>query len=288
MIGLRATNFAEVVVGDRGRCRWRGGLLAVVSVLTRAKVPQRPDGGTGNISLPPSLGWAHGCTPAVPQRRARRAQHRQERRRDRHRASGPVELAHLRAPGPKHGGLGSGVEGDFLGDTRHHGGDYQAVYAFAREELDWWAAQLGRDLPNGMFGENLTTSGLDVDGALVGERWAVGDEVVLEVCGPRIPCATFAARMGERGWVKRFSEVGRTGAYLSVVTPAGRCGRATPIEVVSAGPTTTSPCPTRSGRSWATSTSPSGCWRPTAWSRSEAAELRETVARRRIGRAELD
>ena len=48
-----------------------------------------------------------------------------------------------------------------------------------------------------MFGENLTTSGLDVDGA-VGERWQVGDEVVLEVAGPRIPCSTFAARMGEK------------------------------------------------------------------------------------------
>ena len=144
----------------------------------------------------------------------------------------PVDAAVLRAPGPKHGGLGSGVEGDFLGDTRHHGGDTQAVYAFAREELDWWAAQLGRELPSGGFGENLTTLGLDVDGALIGERWAVGDTVVLEVCGPRIPCATFAARMGERGWVKRFSTVGRTGAYLSVVT-GGTVRPGDPIAVVS-------------------------------------------------------
>jgi MOSC domain-containing protein YiiM len=144
----------------------------------------------------------------------------------------PVDSAVLRSPGPKHGGLGSGLVGDFIGETQHHGGDYQAVYAFAREELDWWAAQLGRELPHGMFGENLTTSGLDVDEALVGERWAVGDEVVLEVCGPRIPCATFAARMGERGWVKRFTEVGRTGAYLSI----GSGGTVRPgdaIEVVS-------------------------------------------------------
>ena len=146
-------------------------------------------------------------------------------------AKRPVDSAVLRAPGPKHGGLGSGVEGDFLGDTRHHGGDYQAVYAFSREELDWWSDQLGRELPDGMFGENLTTSGLDVDGALVGERWAVGDEVVLEVCGPRIPCATFAARMGERAWVKRFSDVGRTGAYLCVVT-GGIVRRGDAIEVV--------------------------------------------------------
>jgi MOSC domain-containing protein YiiM len=146
-------------------------------------------------------------------------------------AKRPVESAHLRPPGPKKGGLGSGLEGDFLGDVRHHGGDTQAVYAFAREELDWWAAELDRELSNGMFGENLTTSGLDVDGALLGERWSVGDEVVLEVCGPRIPCATFAARMGERGWVKRFTAVGRTGAYLSVVEP-GTVHRGDAIEVV--------------------------------------------------------
>ena len=76
----------------------------------------------------------------------------------------------------------------------------------------------GRDLADGMFGENLTTQGLDVDGAVVGERWRVGS-AVLEVSGPRIPCATFAAWMGERGWVRRFTERGRTGAYLAVVEP---------------------------------------------------------------------
>jgi MOSC domain-containing protein YiiM len=129
-----------------------------------------------------------------------------------------VPSAVLRAPGPKHGGLGSGLVDDFIGDVQHHGGDYQAVYAFAREELDYWERRLGADLANGSFGENLTTSGFDVDAALIGDRWAVGDEVVLEVTGPRIPCATFAARMGVRGWLKTFTEVGRSGAYLSIAT----------------------------------------------------------------------
>ena len=73
-------------------------------------------------------------------------------------------------------------------------------------------------LADGAFGENLTTAGLDVDASRVGDRWAVGDEVVLEVTGPRIPCVTFAARMGVAGWLKSFTEVGRTGAYLSIVT----------------------------------------------------------------------
>jgi MOSC domain-containing protein YiiM len=130
----------------------------------------------------------------------------------------PVDAATLRDPGPKHGGLGSGLVDDFIGDVRHHGGDLQAVYAFAREELDFWEGRLGVELAHGSFGENLTTRGLDVDAALIGDRWAVGDEVVLEVTGPRIPCATFAARMGIRGWVKTFAAEARSGAYLAVVT----------------------------------------------------------------------
>ena len=143
----------------------------------------------------------------------------------------PVESAVLRAPGPKHGGLGSGLAGDVISDVAHHGGDRQAVYAYAREELDAWQVRLGRTLPNGMFGENLTTVDLDVDGALIGERWAVGDEVVLEVCGPRVPCATFAYRMGLPGWLKSFTEVGKSGAYLSVET-GGTVRPGDPIRVL--------------------------------------------------------
>ena len=143
----------------------------------------------------------------------------------------PVAVATLRAPGPKRGGLGSGVVGDFIGDLQHHGGDEQAVYAFAREELDGWQQRLGVDLPNGSFGENITTIGLDVDGALIGDRWAVGAKVILEVTGPRIPCATFAARMGVRGWLKTFSAVGRSGAYLAVRT-GGDVRPDDPVEIV--------------------------------------------------------
>ncbi len=131
----------------------------------------------------------------------------------------PVDHVLVRPPGPKRGGLGSGVVGDDVVSRRHHGGDRQAVYAVALEELAWWGRELGRDLPPGMFGENVTTEGLDVDGAIVGERWRVGEVVELEVCGPRIPCATFAAHLGEPHWVRRFAERGRTGAYLSVVVP---------------------------------------------------------------------
>ncbi|MEO7130345.1 MAG: MOSC domain-containing protein [Dermatophilaceae bacterium] len=132
----------------------------------------------------------------------------------------PVAAIEVRDPGPKHGGLGSGVVGDHVGDQRHHGGARQAVYAYAREDLDWWATQLGRPLRDGAFGENLTTSRVDTTTALIGEVWRVGT-AVLRVEVPRIPCRTFAGYLGEPQWIRRFSEVGRTGAYLSV-TVAGR------------------------------------------------------------------
>lgn len=122
------------------------------------------------------------------------------------------------APGPKGTG-GSGLAGDAVCDLRHHGGDDQAVYAVAREDLDAWEGELGRPLANGSFGENLTTEGLDVSDALIGERWQVGAELVLEVTGGRIPCRTFQGHLGERGWVRRFTQKGATGAYLRVIVP---------------------------------------------------------------------
>lgn len=129
-----------------------------------------------------------------------------------------VDVIQVSDPGPKGRG-GSGVEGDAVMNRRHHGGTDQAVYAFSREELDWWGSDLGRELAPGAFGENLTTAGFDVDSAVVGEQWRVGGGVVLQVTGPRVPCATFAAHMGVRGWVKAFTARGRTGAYLAVLQP---------------------------------------------------------------------
>ncbi|KGN36897.1 MOSC domain-containing protein [Knoellia subterranea] len=128
----------------------------------------------------------------------------------------PVDQISVLDPGPK--GVGaSGVEGDAVVDMRHHGGSTQAVYAVAREELDWWAVDLGRDLQPGAFGENLTTAAFDVDASVVGEQWRIGGSVVLQVTAPRVPCATFSKHMGVPGWVKAFTDRGRTGAYLSVV-----------------------------------------------------------------------
>ncbi|MGG2462343.1 MOSC domain-containing protein [Streptomyces sp. RGM 3693] len=132
---------------------------------------------------------------------------------DKRPTDGPVAVA---APGPKGTG-GSGLAGDAVVDLRHHGGDDQAVYAYAREDLDDWQRQLDRELANGAFGENLTTTGLEVTDARIGERWRVGADVLLEVTSPRIPCRTFQGWLDERGWIKRFTEAAVPGAYLRVL-----------------------------------------------------------------------
>jgi MOSC domain-containing protein YiiM len=140
---------------------------------------------------------------------------------------GPVAVT---APGPKGGG-GVGLAGDRVCDWKNHGGYDQAVYAYAREDLDVWEAELGRPLCNGVFGENLTTVGIDVTGALIGERWRVGPDVLLEVSCPRIPCRTFQSWMELGGWIKRFTRAAVPGAYLRVLEP-GYIRTADPIEIV--------------------------------------------------------
>jgi MOSC domain-containing protein YiiM len=126
----------------------------------------------------------------------------------------------VRAPGPMRSGLGSGLVGDTIGNQKLHGGDDQAVYAYAREDLDEWATRLERPLADGMFGENLTTAGVDVTNALIGERWRVGtDGLLLEVSAPRTPCRTFSAFLDIEGWIKTFTDADKPGAYLRVLTP---------------------------------------------------------------------
>ncbi|MFE0172782.1 MOSC domain-containing protein [Streptomyces sp. NPDC059002] len=146
---------------------------------------------------------------------------------DKRPTEGPVLVT---APGEKGVG-GSGLAGDDIGDLRHHGGNDQAVYAFAREDLDTWQDLVGRPLPNGVFGENLTTSGIDVSGARIGERWRIGSGPLLEVTSGRIPCRTFQGHVGEKGWVKRFTQQGIPGAYLRVLEP-GEIRAGDPIEIV--------------------------------------------------------
>ena len=112
--------------------------------------------------------------------------------------------------------LTHGVLGDVQGDREHHGGIFKAVYAVSREMRRAWGAAIDRELPDGFFGENLATEGIDVDEAVIGECWRIGS-ALLEASSPRSPCATFSARMGERTWARRFTAAGRCGAYLRVI-----------------------------------------------------------------------
>ncbi len=127
-----------------------------------------------------------------------------------------------------------GLAGDRQVDTRHHGGVDQAVYAYAREDAAWWAAELGRPVPPGWFGENLATAGLPVTAAVIGETWQVGQAgsgPLLKVRSAREPCVTFQGWVGEPHWVRRFTEHGAPGAYLSVLRP-GAVAAGDPVAVV--------------------------------------------------------
>jgi MOSC domain-containing protein YiiM len=146
---------------------------------------------------------------------------------DKRPVAGPVKVTAPRAKG-----MGMvGLAGDRAYDVRNHGGPDMAVYAYAREDLDFWAAELGRELPAGVFGENLTTEGADPNGALIGERWRIGPALVLEATGPRVPCGTFQGWLAQAGWIKRFALAGRPGAYFRVIEP-GEIQAGDEIEIV--------------------------------------------------------
>lgn len=108
------------------------------------------------------------------------------------------------------------VAGDSVIDRNAHGGYDQAVYAYAREDSDWWQERIGRTLSNGIFGENLTTQGIDVNQALIGERWQIGSSI-LEVSQPRIPCRVFAGFWQEPKLIKEFTDANRPGSYLRII-----------------------------------------------------------------------
>lgn len=129
-----------------------------------------------------------------------------------------------------HGGQDPGLDGDVIADRKNHGGVDQAVYAYADEDAQWWARELRRTVTPGMFGENLTTRGIDVSGAVVGEQWAIGS-TRLEVSAPRIPCGTFQRFWDVAHLQKRFTAHGAPGAYLRVLQP-GEIGAGDDVNVL--------------------------------------------------------
>jgi MOSC domain-containing protein YiiM len=125
---------------------------------------------------------------------------------------------------------GVNLEGDDQADRSVHGGPDQAVYAYASEDIAYWSDVTGLDLGPGAFGENLTTAGIDVSGARIGERWRIGT-VELRVTGPRIPCFKLEARIGVRGFQRAFLHAGRPGAYFAI-TQEGELQAGDAIEIL--------------------------------------------------------
>jgi MOSC domain-containing protein YiiM len=128
-----------------------------------------------------------------------------------------------------------GVEGNACADTVNHGDVHMRVYAYASEDYRWWESELGRPLGPGHFAEQVTTEGVDLGGALMGETWRVGT-AVLRIAHVRIPCQTFKGWMGHTGhdatgWVRRFAQAARPGAYFRVIEE-GVVAAGDPIEVL--------------------------------------------------------
>ena len=111
---------------------------------------------------------------------------------------------------------GASLAGDDQADRRAHGGTHKAVYAYGSEDYAWWSGRLDRQLPAGVFGDNLTTAGIDVSGAVIGQQWRIGD-VVLEVNEPRVPCFKLGIKMGDPRFPMMFSAADRPGTYLRII-----------------------------------------------------------------------
>ncbi len=110
----------------------------------------------------------------------------------------------------------NGLTEDVIADLEHHGGADQAVYLYSLEDYAWWSAELGREIVPSTFGENITLSSFGTDQLKVGDRFQIND-VLIEVTAPRIPCAKLAAKMEDPGFVKRFVQAQRPGAYGRVL-----------------------------------------------------------------------
>jgi MOSC domain-containing protein YiiM len=125
---------------------------------------------------------------------------------------------------------GVNLAGDDQADRKAHGGPDKALYAYAVEDARWWEQEIGRALAYGEFGENLTTEGIAVNDALVGERWQIGT-MVLEVSEPRIPCWRLGVRMNDKTFPRRFTEALCPGSYFRIVVE-GEVGAGDQIRVV--------------------------------------------------------
>lgn len=122
-----------------------------------------------------------------------------------------------------------GLSGDLIANKKHHGGPDQAVYIYGQPDYDYWKDELGERISPGLFGENLTISGLESAAFNIGDFLHIG-EVILQVTAPRIPCATLSAKIGDPQFVKKFRQAGRPGLYCRVLE-IGEISAGDPVEV---------------------------------------------------------
>lgn len=123
------------------------------------------------------------------------------------------------------------LDGDRQADLTVHGGPYKAVYAYPFEHYEYWHRELPEmKLPWGVFGENLTSTGLTED-LHVGDRFRVGSSTLM-VRQPRMPCYKLAAKFQSDDILQRFLLSGRSGFYFSV-EEEGEVGQGDSIEPIS-------------------------------------------------------
>ena len=123
------------------------------------------------------------------------------------------------------------LDGDRQADLSVHGGPAKAVYVYPSEHYPFWKRELpDMDLPWGMFGENLTTTGLLETEIHIGDKFRVGTAEVM-VTQPRMPCYKLGIRFGRVDIIKRFLASERSGLYLSVLKE-GEVGAGDQIELL--------------------------------------------------------
>jgi MOSC domain-containing protein YiiM len=125
---------------------------------------------------------------------------------------------------------GVNFAGDDQADRTVHGGVDKAVYAYAREDYDYWRDAGLNEAGTALFGENLTTEGVDLSAVVSGEQWSVGS-TILEAAQPRLPCFKLGIRVGDRHFPRRFFAALRMGAYFRVVKE-GEVGAGDGIHVI--------------------------------------------------------
>ena len=111
--------------------------------------------------------------------------------------------------------LSDGLEGDKVAQP-YHGGPDAAICAHLSDHYRFWNEGYGIGLEEGGLGENLVLDEITEDQVHAGDVVQIGDAIV-QVSGPRVPCANQARHVGIPDWVKLTIRENRTGFYVRVL-----------------------------------------------------------------------